>query len=67
VNELRLYSTLDAAAYLDLSIHGIRHHLYTSRLLKGNMIGGVLVFTQDELDSFKAKEPRKPGRKKAGE
>lgn len=58
----KLYSVADAAKYLGLSRQGVKWHVYQTRLLRGQLLGKTLVFTQDELDHFKTLDI-KPGRK----
>ncbi|MBN1430461.1 MAG: hypothetical protein JXB07_18975 [Anaerolineae bacterium] len=57
----RLFSTEKAAEYLGLKMPLMKYHIHKSKRLKGQKVGHSLVFTQNELDQFKATE-RKPGR-----
>ena len=61
-----LFSTRGAAKYLGLSAPAIRYHVYKSKRLHPEKIGGSLVFTQKELDRFQATK-RPPGRPRKGE
>jgi hypothetical protein len=57
---IKLFSVREAAEYLGLKPETVRYHIYYSGYLKGQKVGNVLVFTQDELDHFKQTVPR-PG------
>lgn len=50
----------EAAEKLGLKEGGMKHALYVSKKLKGQIIGHSLVFTQADLDAFNA--TRKRGR-----
>lgn len=52
--EPKLYSTEEAARYLGKSVSAMKYHIHIRRTLKGRLIGKTLVFTQAELDEFKA-------------
>jgi ParB/RepB/Spo0J family partition protein len=54
-----LYSTEQAAKYLGLSIAGIRYHMARGNLVPA-LIGKTYVFTEEQLDEFKANK-RKAG------
>ena len=58
---MKLYSTAEAAEYLDLSLAAIKYHIYRARTLKAHRVGNSLVFTQEQLDEFN-KTRRPPGR-----
>lgn len=60
-----LFGVEEAAWYLGVAPVTIKHHVYKSNLLKGELIGKTLVFTRDELDAFEAERPR-PGPRKTG-
>lgn len=61
----KLYSTAEAAAYLGLSVIGLKHHLYTLKdLAPDHKIGHALVFTQATLDRFRQIK-QIPGRRPA--
>lgn len=60
---MKLFSLKEAAAYLGLKPETVKYHVYQSGYLKGQLVGKTLVFTQEELDHFKATVPT-PGRKK---
>lgn len=62
---MNLYSTKDAAEYLNLSVAAVKYHI-RERNLKGQLIGNSIVFTQDELDNFNSTK-RPPGRPKKEE
>lgn len=65
---IKLYGIAEAAEYLNLSISGLKHHLYPERDLCPIRIGQsrTLVFTQKMLDIFQANR-RKPGRPRKDE
>lgn len=65
--EPKLYSTEEAARYLGKSVSAMKYHIHIRRTLKGRLIGKTLVFTQAELDEFKANLRRqgRPRNKKA--
>ena len=48
----KLYSTKEAATYLKLKEETVKYHVYNSKTLHPIKIGGILIFTQDELDRF---------------
>lgn len=48
-----LFSTTEAAEYLNLSLAAIKYHIYQAKSLSGQLIGNSLVFTKDQLDQFK--------------
>jgi len=53
-----LYSTAQAAQYLNVHVGTIKRHLYQTRLLKpSGKLGGRLFFTRDILDTFDASRP----------
>lgn len=59
----KLYSTAEAAEYLDLKVETVKYHLYQSKQLEADVVlGGVLGFYQSTLDTFKAQK-RRPGRR----
>lgn len=49
-----IYSTKEAAKYLAVKPETIRYHVYVSGLLTAQKVGNSLLFTQGELDRFKA-------------
>lgn len=53
-NAEQLYSTEDAAKYLGIAEVTVKYHVYQSLRLPKRLIGRTLVFTQQELDTFKA-------------
>jgi hypothetical protein len=55
-----LLSTAEAADYLGLGVPAIKYHIYQGNI-EPQRIGNSLVFTQAQLDLFKATR-RKPGR-----
>lgn len=57
---MKLYSTKDAAEYLDLSLPAVKYHIREGNL-KGQKVAKTLVFTQEELNTFKTTK-RPPGR-----
>ena len=64
----KLYGIAEAAEYLELSISGLKYHLYPERDLCPIRVGKgrTLVFTQKMLDFFLASR-RKPGRPRKDE
>lgn len=60
-----LYSVTEAAQYLGIKPETIKYHLYQSQLLKGQLVGKSIVFTQAELDTFKATVPKRGRKPKA--
>ncbi len=58
-----LYTSREAARYLELSVSTVKYHVYKSGLLQGHLIGKTRVFTKDELDVFRAAD-YKPGWKR---
>lgn len=58
---MKLYSTTEAAEYLDKTVASLKYHIHVAKTLKGQLVGHSLVFTQEELDRFKRNE-RPPGR-----
>jgi len=61
MNEKILYSTTDAAEYLNLSVAAIKYHIYVGRNIKPSLVGHSLVFTKEQLDQFQDNR-RPPGR-----
>lgn len=62
-----LFTTKQAADYLNLTERGVRKHIYeTKRLHPARQIGRALMFTKDELDRFARDENRKRGPKPKG-
>ncbi len=57
----KLYSAEEAAQYLGISRRLLKYHVHESGALVGIKVGYSRVFTQVELDEFKAKR-RGPGR-----
>ena len=49
-----LFTVKQAAEYLDITVAGIKYHLYKSGHLAGKTIGRDVLFTREELDTFKA-------------
>jgi hypothetical protein len=58
---MKLYSTQEAADYVGLSLQAMKYHVYIAKNITGQLVGNSRVFTQDELDQFKA-EKRPQGR-----
>lgn len=52
----KLYGIDDAAKYLGISRHTVRYHLYKSHRLQGQRISDAVVFTQEQLDTFKKQD-----------
>lgn len=59
----KLFSTKDAAKYLNLSVPAVKYHIHQTSNLKGQLVGKTLVFTRADLDEF-AKNRRPQGRPK---
>jgi hypothetical protein len=60
--EGKFYTSREAAQYLNMAYSTLKYHVYTVKDLKeDHKIGRTLVFTRDNLDSFK-KRLRKGGR-----
>ena len=57
-----LFTVEQAAEYLGLSRRTVKYHLYESGYLSGKTLGHTIIFTREELDTFKARN-LKPGRK----
>lgn len=55
---MKLYSTREAAAYLGIGVSALKYHVYVAGNLTPRKVGHSLVFTQEQLDEFKAS--RKP-------
>lgn len=49
---MKLYSTKQAAQYLDLTESALKYHVYEARNLKPQKVGHSLVFIQEQLDEF---------------
>ena len=49
-----MYDIQEAASFVELSVASIKHHVYKTGLLQGEVIHGgkVLVFSLDELRAF---------------
>jgi hypothetical protein len=61
-----LLTIRQAAAYLGLSVAGVKHHLYVSRLLSADgKFGTQVYFTRPTLDAFR-REPLHRGRPTPG-
>ncbi len=58
---MKLYSTKEAAEYLELGVSAIKYHIHVAKNLHPLKVGNSLVFTQEQLDEFKANR-RSPGR-----
>lgn len=57
------YGINEAAKYLGLSVSALKYHIFESKTLKPQKIGHSFIFTQAQLDEFKATK-RSPGRPK---
>lgn len=66
MSQVTLFSTAQAADYLGLSLSAIKYHVHKAGNLIPQRIGNSLVFTQEQLDHFKATR-RRPGRPKRTE
>lgn len=49
-----IYGTSEAAEYLELSVPGVKYHVYTTKRLSPQLVGKTLVFTKAQLDEFQA-------------
>lgn len=59
-----LYSTAEAAAFLGLTLSGIRYHVFVIKdLLPTRKVGNALLFSQDTLEQF-TRSKKKAGRPK---
>jgi len=58
--KVKLYSTKEAAAYLNLSVSGVKHYVYIAKKLKPIKKGNSLVFTQEQLDILSRRKPGRP-------
>jgi len=57
-----LLSTKEAAAYVGLSVQGLKHHLYQVKDLSADAkVGQTLIFRKSTLDAF-LETKRSPGR-----
>lgn len=67
---MKLFSTSEAAKYLGVKLITMKKYAHGDKrrppVLKGTKVGNSLVFTQEELDAFKAKR-RGRGRPPKGE
>jgi hypothetical protein len=64
VNVSDLFTTKQAAAYLDMSVDAIKTNVHrTKRLHPARQVGRSLLFTREELDRFQREEYHKPGPK----
>jgi len=59
----QVFSTKEAAEYLNLSVASVKYHLYHAKDLKGEPFGNSLMFTKEDLDHFKVNK-RPAGRPK---
>ena len=58
---MEIYSTVEAAEYLRLSVATVKYHLYVAKDLEADQkLAGRLVFTRDTLDQFNQAK-RTPG------
>jgi hypothetical protein len=56
------YYTLEQAAhYLGKTVRAVRSNVYRDKTLQGEVIKGLLLFTREQLDTFKSQDI-KPGR-----
>ncbi len=55
---MKLYSTREAAAYVGLSLQGFKYHVHTTKTIERQLVGHSLVFTQEQLDEFRARRER---------
>ena len=61
--EKQMFSTKDAAAYLEMTVAGLWYHIQLKHI-SPQKIGATLVFTKAQLDEFNASR-RPPGRPKS--
>ncbi len=57
----KIFSTVEAAKYLELSVSALKYHIYISKTIVPRKVGNSYMFTQEQLDSFQS-DRRKPGR-----
>ncbi len=57
------YGTNEAAEYLGVTVSSLKYHIFESKTLKPQKVGHSFIFTQTQLDEFKASK-RSPGRPK---
>ncbi|MHB9133474.1 MAG: helix-turn-helix domain-containing protein [Armatimonadota bacterium] len=62
-----IFSTEEAAEYLQLSVQAVKYHVYTAGDLKAVKIGPTLAFFENELERFKSTPRPKRGRPKRTE
>jgi len=62
---IQLFSTKEAAEYLDMTVRGVWYHIRHGHLAPVK-VGNTLVFTKDQLDHFQLTR-RPPGRPKKEE
>lgn len=72
--EMRLYSTKGAAEYLGPffgwgdALSALKYHIHEAHTIKGELIGHTQLFTQKQLDEFRAtKHPQGRPKNKKGE
>lgn len=51
---MELYSTKAAAQYVRISLSAMKYHVHTAKNIIPRKVGNSLVFTQEQLDEFKA-------------
>jgi len=51
---MKLYSTKAAAQYIRISLSAMKYHVHTAKNIVPLKVGNSLVFTQEQLDEFKA-------------
>ena len=51
---MKLYSTKTAAAYIGISVSAMKYHIHVAENIVPLKVGNSLVFTQAQLDEFKA-------------
>lgn len=62
-DDLQIFSTVEAAEYLGVSVPTVKYHLYVAKDLEPDTeLGGRLVFTKATLDHFNEHVRREPGR-----
>lgn len=57
------FSTREAADYLGFSYNTMRYHVFYAKTIKGEKKGNSLIFTRDQLDTFRENK-RPQGRPK---
>ncbi len=65
MTDKNLYSTKEAAEYLDLTVATLKYHVHKAGNITPRKIGNSFVFTRAQLDQFKSQR-RQQGRPPQG-